>query len=979
MSSGQPSTSRLEIAHVLFTDIVAYSRLPMDQQPRVLATLQQLVSSTKAFRDAEAEGQLIRLPTGDGMALVFFGDPEAPVQCAVELSQALRAHPELRLRMGINTGPVYRVQDINANRNVSGGGINMAQRVMDCGDGGHILLSKSTAEVVSELEAWNAHLHDLGEAEVKHGVRIHVFNFHGETAGNPAVPSKLRAAIAKRRTRIAARIGVAAALAFVGFAVWYLASGRGHLTTGIHQRRSIAVLGFRNTGRADAAWISNVLAEQLTTELGAGEKLRIVPGEDVARVKNDLALAEMDSLGPDTLTRIRKNLGSDLLVLGSYLDVGGQLRLDIRIQDAVEGETIASWAETGTERGILELVARAGLDMREKLGLGEISSEQAAQVRASRPTNPEAARYYADGLAKLRTFDALAARDLLQKAVTADPNYAMAHSALSTAWEQLGYDSKAADEAQKAVELSANLPRESRLAIEAHAHEASGRWEEAVKIYGSLWTVFGDDLDIGLRLATVQTKDGKAKDALQAVDRMRKFPAPARNDPRIDLAEADALNALSDYKHVLTATTHAAEKARNTGARLLLAQATWQQCWAQRNLGDFASARAAGEQARATFTAAGDLQGAARSLTCLANVLADQGDVAAARGMHEEALTLARQIGALGDIAGASINIARLLANQQDLAEATKYYQQALAVAQEAGDKSDVLLAQNGLAANLLVQGDLTRAHDVLTQSLATATEAGDQSGMVEALTNLGLIAFQLGDIEIALEHLQQAVAKSRKLGMESSTATALILLGDVQLAHDDLAEAEKGYREALQIGEKLGTKGDAASAQLALANLLLEKQQPAEAEAAARQAMDEFRTERNVNEEAAAHNVIAQARLAQGRLAEAQTEIDAARTLQMHDQTTWLAVEITAARLQAKTGKPAAALHQLDDLLAKARRMRLLGSELQLRWAQAEAQVAAGNRNAAATTLKPMEADATRAGFTLLARKAGALRQSIH
>jgi tetratricopeptide (TPR) repeat protein len=973
MSSGQPSTPKLEIAHVLFTDIVAYSRLPMDQQPRVLATLQQLVSSTKAFRDAEAEGQLIRLPTGDGMALVFFGDPEAPVQCAVELSQALRAHPELRLRMGINTGPVYRVQDINANRNVSGGGINMAQRVMDCGDGGHILLSKSSAEVVGELEAWNAHLHDLGEAEVKHGVRIHVFNFHGETAGNPAVPSKLRAAIAKRRARIAARIGVAAALAFVGFAVWYLASGRGHLTTGIHQRRSIAVLGFRNTGRADAAWISNVLAEQLTTELGAGEELRIVPGEDVARVKNDLGLAAMDSLGPDTLTRIRKNLGSDLLVLGSYLDVGGQLRLDLRIQDAVAGETVASWAETGTEARILELVARAGVDLREKLGLGEISAEQAAQVKASRPTNPEAARYYADGLAKLRTFDALAARDLLQKAVTADANYAMAHSALSAAWSQLGYDSKAADEAQKAVELSANLPRENRLAIEAHAHEASGRWEKAVEIYRSLWTFFPDDLDIGLRLAAVQTAVAP-KDALPTLQQMRKFPVPARNDPRIDLAEAEAANALSDYKRVLAATTHAAAKARNTGARLLLAQATRQQCWAQRNLGDFVNARAAGEQARATFTAAGDLQGAARSLTCLANVLADQGDVAAARGMHEEALTLARQIGALGDIAGASINIARLLANQQDLAEATKYYQQALAVAQEAGDKSDVLLAQNGLAANLLMQGDLTRAHDVLMQSLATATELGDQAGMVEALTNLGLIAFQLGDIKLAREHLQQAVAKSRQLGMESSTATALILLGDVQLAQDDLAEAEKDYREALQIGEKLGAKGDAASARLALANLLLEKQQPGDAESTARRAMEEFRAEKNVNEEAAAHAVIAQARLAQGQLAEAQAEIDQARNLQMHDQTTWLAVELTAARLQAKTGKSAAALHQLGDLLAKARSMRLLGSELQLRWAQAEAQLASGNRNAAGATLKRLEADATRAGFTLVARKAASL-----
>ncbi len=168
------STRNLEIAHVLFTDIVAYSRMPMDQQERVIRVLQDTVRRTAEFTKAQASDELIRLPTGDGMALVFFGDAEAPIRCALEVSRALRQQPDIPLRMGIHTGPVYRIADINANRNVAGGGINIAQRVMDCGDAGHILASGAVADVLGQVTTWTDVLHDLGEAEVKHGLRVHI-------------------------------------------------------------------------------------------------------------------------------------------------------------------------------------------------------------------------------------------------------------------------------------------------------------------------------------------------------------------------------------------------------------------------------------------------------------------------------------------------------------------------------------------------------------------------------------------------------------------------------------------------------------------------------------------------------------------------------------------------------------------------------------------------------------------------------------
>src|SRR5579872_660179 len=182
----------LEIAHVLFMDIVAYSKLPTDEQRIILETLQEAVANLIDVKTATAAGRLVQLPTGDGMALVFFDDPEAPARCAVELHRVLRARPEVKVRMGLHSGPVYRVSDINANQNVAGGGINLAQRVMNCGDVGHILLSSNVADVLFEISRWRNFLHDLGETEVKHGVRIHVFNLCGTGIGNPAKPQCLK-------------------------------------------------------------------------------------------------------------------------------------------------------------------------------------------------------------------------------------------------------------------------------------------------------------------------------------------------------------------------------------------------------------------------------------------------------------------------------------------------------------------------------------------------------------------------------------------------------------------------------------------------------------------------------------------------------------------------------------------------------------------------------------------------------------------
>ncbi len=188
-----PKTKRMEIAHVLFMDIVGYSSRLTDQQQALVDELNQIVRSSDEFNKAAAAGRLMKIPTGDGMALIFYDSPEQPIECAVEISRALKHHPGLPVRMGVHSGPVSAVTDVNDRVNVAGVGINLAQRLMDCGDTGHILLSKRVAEDLQQEGRWRPHLHDLGELEVKHGERVHVFNFCTDDAGNSDPPRKLSA------------------------------------------------------------------------------------------------------------------------------------------------------------------------------------------------------------------------------------------------------------------------------------------------------------------------------------------------------------------------------------------------------------------------------------------------------------------------------------------------------------------------------------------------------------------------------------------------------------------------------------------------------------------------------------------------------------------------------------------------------------------------------------------------------------------
>jgi len=778
----------------------------------------------------------------------------------------------------------------------------------------------------------------------------------------------------KRRSTRRWAVGAAVAAIVAASLAFYSMHKRGPKTASDQRtgRRSVAVLGFKNrSGQPDQQWLSSALAEMLTTELSAGDKLRIVPGENVARMNADHPLPDFDTLSQETLSGIFKNLGSNLVVLGSVGDFGGQIRVDLTVQDTASGETVARVDDSAPDAKFLELVKRLGVTLRQQCGAGEITADEAAAARAAEPSTADAARLYAEGLNKLRSFDFLSARDLLEKAVDADPKNVLAHSALAAAWTQLGYDDKARKEARQAFDLSKNLSNRDRVSIQAEYRETIREWDKAVDLYKSLWNFFPDDLEFGLRLADAQVAASRGQDAMATIEDLRKLPLPLRDDPRIDLAEARASDSLSDYKRAQVAALRAGDKARKLSAGFLQAQALLQQCWALRNLGEMEQAKKIGGQAGITLAAAGDFRGQAKSLTCVANVLAAEGNVKEARAMHEQALTLARQIGAEGDIAGALLNIGNLLATQQELDASDAQIKEALSLANRIGDKYDALIAENNLAANLMLQGDFAGAKKILESAVETAHQIGDQAGIADALTNLATISYLQGDLGASLRDLETSLASSRELGTKSATASALLAIGEVLLAQDNLAGAEKNYNESLAIRTRLGEKGNIAGSQISVATLALERNQPEKAGSLATEAAAEFHAESDADQEAGARDVIAQSLLAQAKSTEALSEIAKARALPVRDQPTKLSVEITSARALARAGKASEALGNLQATLAAAKRMKLAGTEFSARLALAEIQASLGDTVSAHSTLEHLSKEAGNAGFLLVARKA--------
>src|SRR5437762_1879249 len=432
MAAESPTHLELEIGHVLFMDVVGYSKLLTNEQREIQRQLTQIVRSTEHFRAAERAGKLIRLPVGDGMALVFFNTPEAPVQCALAVANALKAYPHLQLRMGIHSGPVSGVTDVNERSNVAGVGINMAQRVMDCGDAGHILLSSRIADDLAQQSRWRPSLHDLGPVEVKHGVKVEIVNFYTDEVGNPELPDKVKRAqeeqraVDHRAASVSARkwsliiclllIVVAAAIA----SFWLLSHRVPPKSSAIAVSipdKSIAVLPLDNLSEEKAnAFFADGIQEELLSSLAKIKDLKVISRTSVMQYKAGITR---------NLKEIAQQLGVSNVIEGSVRRSGNHVRVSVQLIDALTDRHI--WAQNYDRTLADSLTLQGDLATEIAAAVGATLSPQEKTRVAAKPTNNSAAY---DAYLRARGFPGGSHQEggirLFQEAVRLDPNFVLA-------------------------------------------------------------------------------------------------------------------------------------------------------------------------------------------------------------------------------------------------------------------------------------------------------------------------------------------------------------------------------------------------------------------------------------------------------------------------------------------------------------------------------------------------------------------------
>ncbi len=750
----------------------------------------------------------------------------------------------------------------------------------------------------------------------------------------------------------------------------------------IRMRPSVAVMGFRNLSqRSDATWLSIALSEMLNTELAAGERLRMIPGERVSHGKANLGLEDSEALAKETLGRIRSELGADYVVLGSYTAVGAQgqrrVRLDLRLQDTNAGETVAEESVSGKEEDLFEIVSDAGTRLRMRFDVAALNHEEASRVRASLPSNVEAARLYAEGLTKLRSFEAREARDLLTKAVAADRNNAMIHSALAAAWSRLGYDAKAKEEAKRALDLSGSLSREDHLMVEGRYHQAAREWPAAIESFRTLWNFFPDNLEYGLLLASVQISAGQGKEALATVEGMRKVPHKGASDPRIDLTEDAAAEVLGDFRHTQTAAEAAAKAGESQHSKLIVAMARSDEGWAWDRLGEFDKALDSLRIAETSFAAAGDRLSAAMSKAMIGEILQARGDSEEARKDYNQTIATCREIGNLKCMGRTTNALGGLLRDQGDLSGARKCFEQVLSINRETGYPPGIAAALGNLANLLDDLGDIRQESKMQQQALDIFTEIGDKRGIGSTMTNLANSLAYQGELNRALSLVDQAIAIHREIGFKRGLSFALSSRADILEQEDRLEDARKAQAEALEIRKALGNPTLVEMSLSQSAALSLDEGHPAEAQSSAELALKQIENQKEYDLEASAYALLTRSLVAQGSMPAARQAAEHAMSSasKVAQYTSHMDALMALAGVNAASGNSIEARKELNDVLARASKSGYEGYRLEAQLALSELELKSSRNGQGRQQLSALEREARAKGLNLIARKAAAAR----
>ena len=535
MSTGVEAGHRLEIGHVLFMDLVGYSKLLLDEQREQLQRLTEIVRDTEQIRAAEAADKLIRLPVGDGMALVFFSSPEAPVKCAIEISERLKEYPQLKLRMGIHSGPVNEVQDVNDRANVAGAGINIAQRVMDCGDAGHVLLSKRVAEDLAHSRQWRPYLHDLGECAVKHGVPVFIVNLYTDEIGNAQLPEKVKQwqseqaaqAIDQSSTPPRKHVLIAGAvllIAIAGSGVWLYFKQSAITSPG--PEKTIAVLPFQNfSPDKDNAFFADGVQDDILTSLAKIKDLRVTSRSSVMKFRD---VAEQN------LRQIGKALGVANVLEGSVRREGDRVVVNVQLVDAQSARQIWANRYDRTLADSLGLQGELASEIADALR-ATLSTDEQARVTAKPTQNPDAYVFYLRANQLSRNPDTLledykAAEQLYMQAIALDPNFALAHARLASVCAEIfhyyepteDWKTKARSEAQIALRLQPNLA-EAHLALGQCIYWMDQDYERALEQFDIAARLSPSNGDIVRLIAAIKRRQGKWKQALEEYEQVAKL------------------------------------------------------------------------------------------------------------------------------------------------------------------------------------------------------------------------------------------------------------------------------------------------------------------------------------------------------------------------------------------------------------------------------------------------------------------------
>ena len=774
--------------------------------------------------------------------------------------------------------------------------------------------------------------------------------------------------------KVAIRATLVAALVAGGVYYPLHRLGKGHATS-VHaaMRPTIAVLGFKNlSGRTDVAWISPALAQMLGTELTAGEKLRIIPSEQVTHGKIDLALADESSLGRDSLTRVRNNMASDFVVLGSFLDMGGQIRIDLTLQNAMSGETIANMSESGAEQNLPELAARAGESLRHKLGIADPSADDAARTRASQSSNLTATKLYSEGLQKLHSFDSVTARDLLEQAVAQDPNFAPAHSALAEAWRSLGYGNKSASEAKKAVDLSANLSRENRLAIEAQYRNSTHEFVRETEIYKALFDFYPDNLEYGFSLAISQLSNAQWQEANATLDMLQQFPAPQGDDPRIDFVRSEVAFGTGDYKKALALVERVELRAQQRGARRMAAQALAKRSLRSR-LGDIANAKSACDQSRVIYSDIGDL---AAEAGVWGEITFQSRDATSGRMASERQVALLRKVESDGGLAWAmTVAAGELSADSGDYPRALREYNEALKLYQKVNDQSGVSSTYGNIGWVNSLRGDLADAVTSFEQAITLMRRTNSRNEMDLWLQLLAEVLLEKGDVVGATKQLEEGFKTNietadKRVGIYLHSTQAKVLFAEGEL-HESRREAELAMRSCLDVNDEDG----ANERRVLLARLDIAENHSQAAVESLRKLLSSSESKQGEGSQIEARAVLIEALLA---LASDDSKREAGLLAKITPRTQnaklRMGANLAIARARFAVGDRKGSSELMGQVISESSRLGYEVVWLEARLAQAEIQCRSGALSAGHAEIEKVEKQAEARGLKLISSNARSL-----